>query len=222
MVANWQALQQEQETAAGSVAELKTDFTATMDELQTELAADIEAMDLGDEAAASGRATIQGYIDAATGMLPAVRSAYAELGQAALNSLSGSLYIPDNAAGAYLPPSVRAAMMTSRGYAGGTDNAQRGWAYVGEDGPELMFFNGGEKVLNAAQTASLQANAAPVLSAMPSPAAGSAPPVTVTFQIQGNATQETVQDLRGFADEIVSTVLDVLDEASEDARRRAY
>ena len=44
MVANWKTLQQEQQNAAGSVADLKTDFTATMDELQTALAEDIEAM----------------------------------------------------------------------------------------------------------------------------------------------------------------------------------
>ena len=70
MVANWQTLQTEQEAAAGSVADLKTDFTATMDELQAELAADIEAMDLGTEAAESGKATIQGFVSGAEGMLP--------------------------------------------------------------------------------------------------------------------------------------------------------
>lgn len=81
MVTNWQELQKEQEAAAGSVAELKTDFSNTMDELQAALAEDIEAMDLGDEAKAAGRATIQGYINAANDMLPAVRSAYGGLAQ---------------------------------------------------------------------------------------------------------------------------------------------
>lgn len=32
------------------------------------------------------------------------------------------------------------------GYASGTDNARRGFAWVGENGPELVNFNGGEKV----------------------------------------------------------------------------
>ena len=212
MVTNWQTLQQEQEAAAGSVAELKTDFTSAMDELQTELAADIEAMDLGDEATAAGRATIQGYIDAANDMLPAVRSAYADLARAASNALGTPAY----------SNSAYAANSSVPMYASGTDNAAPGFALVGEEGPELVYFNGGEKVMDAAKTAAYQANAAPALSAMLSPTAGSAPPVTVTFQIQGNATPETVQALRGFADEIVSTVLDALDEASEDARRRAY
>lgn len=88
MVSNWQALKAEQEEAAGSVADLKTDFTAAMDELQTELAADIEAMDLGEEAIASGQATIQGFIDGASGMLPQVYAAYTRIGLAAQNALT--------------------------------------------------------------------------------------------------------------------------------------
>ena len=211
MVANWQELKEQQSETSESLALLAEDYQRQMDELQTQVVEDIKAMDLGDEAAASGRATIQGYIDAANDMLPSVRSAYADLARAMVGSMGPH------------PASNSAWYANStRGYASGTDNAQPGWAMVGEDGPELMFFNGGEKVMDAAKTAAYQANAAPALSAMLSPTAGSAPPVTVTFQIQGNATPETVQDLRGFADEIVSTVLDALDEASEDARRRAY
>lgn len=33
------------------------------------------------------------------------------------------------------------------GYAKGTDSATRGWHWVGEEGPELRWFNGGEKVI---------------------------------------------------------------------------
>lgn len=35
----------------------------------------------------------------------------------------------------------------SGGYAAGTDNAAQGWAMVGERGPEMRWFNGGEKVI---------------------------------------------------------------------------
>ena len=93
MVANWQTLQTEQEAAAGSVADLKTDFTATMDELQAELAADIEAMDLGAEAAASGKATIQGFVSGAEGMLPQVQAAYSRIAQAAIDAIDAKLEI---------------------------------------------------------------------------------------------------------------------------------
>ena len=212
MVANWQELQEEQEAAAGSIADLKTNFTNTMDELQAELAADIAAMDLGEEAAASGRATIQGYIDAADEMLPQVQAAYKSLARAASQALGPAPY----------SDSAYAAGRTERGYASGTSNAQPGWAMVGENGPEMMFFHGGEKVLNAAQTSTLRARAEPAVSARLAPASSSSRPVNVNFQIQGSATPETVQDLRGFADEIVGRVIDTLEEAGEDARRRAY
>ena len=212
MVTNWQELQKEQEAAAGSVAGLKTDFSSTMDELQQELAADIEAMDLGDEAAASGRATIQGYIDAANDMLPQVRSAYANIAQAVQSAMGYKMvYVPSS--GTYVP---------QRGYATGTENAEPGWAMVGENGPELMFFNGGEKVLNATQTSELQAKSEPAVSAKLATTGGSAPPVQVTFQIEGNATQETVQDLRAFADEIVGRVMDTIEDAQADAARGAF
>ena len=211
MVANWQELQKEQEAAAGSVADLKTDFSSTMDELQQALAEDIEAMDLGDEAAASGRATIQGYINAANDMLPEVQAAYKALARAA----SSALGTPSYSNSAY-------AANSNRGYATGTESAQPGWAMVGENGPELMFFNGGEKVLNAAQTSALQAESEPAVSAKLAPAGGSMPPVQVTFQIDGNATQETVQDLRAFADEIVERVMDTMEDAQADAARGAF
>lgn len=156
MVTNWQTLQEEQEAAAGSVADLKTDFTSTMDELQSELAADIEAMDLGDEAAAAGQATIQGYINAANDMLPQVKTAYGNLAKAASSAMGyQSVYVPSF--GTYV---------SRRGYASGTDNAVPGFALVGENGPELMFFNGVERVLNASQTSALQARPEPALSAM--------------------------------------------------------
>ena len=110
----------------------------------------------------------------------------------------------------------------NRGYATGTESAEPGWAMVGENGPELMFFNGGEKVLNAAQTSALQAKSEPAVSAKLAPTNGSKPPVAVTFEIQGNATQETVHDLRQFADEIVARVMDTMEDAEADEARGAF
>lgn len=42
--------------------------------------------------------------------------------------------------------------MSPHGYATGTQNAQPGWALVGEKGPELVNFTGGEQVLNNPDT----------------------------------------------------------------------
>jgi len=141
MVQSWQSLQAEQEAASGSIAELKTNFTSEMDALGQELAADIEEMDLGPEAAEAGRATIQGFIEGANGMSAQVQSAYAGIAaqaRAALDTASGG------------------SGNKTKGYATGTESAERGFAMVGENGPEMVFMNGGEKVLNAAETKKVQ------------------------------------------------------------------
>ncbi len=140
MVRNWQALQEEQEAASGSIAELKTNFTSEMDTLGQELAADIEAMNLGPEALEAGRETIQGFINGAKGMSLQVRSAYAGIAAQARAALNG-----ESGGGGKL-----------KGYATGTESAERGFAVVGENGPELMFMNGGETILNAAETKKAQ------------------------------------------------------------------
>lgn len=146
MVENWKSLQIEQEAAAGSIADLRTNFTEEMDRLGQELAADIEAMDLGKEAAEAGRETIQGFIDGASSMLLQVQNAYAGVAAAAKEALrvDGSIGSGSQEGSGY---------KKRNGYATGTISAQPGFAEVGENGPELIFLNGGEKILTAAETA---------------------------------------------------------------------
>lgn len=228
MVANWKTLQQEQQNAAGSVADLKTDFTATMDELQTALAEDIEAMDLGDEAKASAQATIQGFIDGAVGMLPQVTAAYNRVAAAARAALSAS--------GTGTAGSIP-------GYAVGTQSAAPGFALVGENGPELVYFNGGEQVMTAEETAAMREGMeiqaitfAPqllealhaihgdgALSAEPGAGSGAGSvELQIVFQINGSASPETVEALREYGDEFAERVLEVMEEAGIDTARRAY
>lgn len=228
MVANWKTLQQEQQNAAGSVADLKTDFTATMDELQTALAEDIEAMDLGDEAKASAQATIQGFIDGAVGMLPQVTAAYNRVAAAARAALSAS--------GTGTAGSIP-------GYAVGTQSAAPGFALVGENGPELVYFNGGEQVMTAEETAAMRESMeiqaitfAPqllealhaihgdgALSAEPGAGSGAGSvELQIVFQINGGASPETVEALREYGDEFAERVLEVIEEAGIDTARRAY
>lgn len=227
MVSNWQALQAEQEEAAGSVADLKTDFTAAMDELQTELAADIEAMDLGEEAIASGRATIQGFIDGASGMLPQVYAAYTRIGLAAQNALTLS-------AGASSIP----------GYAVGTQSAEEGFALVGENGPELVYFNGGEQVLTAEETAALRESQAleaimfsPALMAAMGGGRNNAVPAewgdfgggstvlyfSPQYDLSGVSNAAELEAVLAAHDEgMRDLILQVLEEVGVDAARRSY
>ena len=227
MVSNWQALKAEQEEAAGSVADLKTDFTAAMDELQTELAADIEAMDLGEEAIASGRATIQGFIDGASGMLPQVYAAYTRIGLAAQNALTLS-------AGASSIP----------GYAVGTQSAEEGFALVGENGPELVYFNGGEQVLTAEETAALRDSQSleaimfsPALMAAMGGGHNNAAPAewgdpgggstilyfSPQYDLSGVSNAAELEAVLAAHDEgMRELILQVLEEAGVDAARRSY
>ena len=228
MVANWKTLQQEQQNAAGSVADLKTDFTATMDELQTALAEDIEAMNLGDEAKASAQATIQGFIDGAVGMLPQVTAAYNRVAAAARAALSAS--------GTGTTGSIP-------GYAVGTQSAAPGFALVGENGPELVYFNGGEQVMTAEETAAMRESMeiqaitfAPqllealhaihgdgALSAEPGAGSGAGSvELQIVFQINGSASSETVEALREYGDEFAERVLEVIEEAEYDRRRVSF
>jgi SLT domain-containing protein len=50
------------------------------------------------------------------------------------------------------------ALSGNKGYAKGTDGAAPGWAWVGEQGPELVKFKGGETVLNARDSLAASGN----------------------------------------------------------------
>lgn len=49
--------------------------------------------------------------------------------------------------------------LKSKGYAKGTASAASGWAWVGENGPELVNFRGGERVLTANQSSAFRSTA---------------------------------------------------------------
>lgn len=205
MVESWKGLQAEQKLAAGSIADIKEDFGRIMDELAAELAADIEAMDLGTEAAESAKATIQGYVNAAYDMLPQVQSAYARIASAATAALT--------------PPNVNSAGNIP-GYAVGTDSAAPGFAYVGEHGPELVYFGGGEQVMTAAETAAILSPPTPVEAAYTRDRGPVS--ISVSFPIHGSATPETVEALREYGDEFAERVMDVLEDAGIETARRSY
>ena len=119
MVASWQVLQDEQGAVSDSLAEMATHFTDEMDRLQEQIAADVNAMDFGAEAAESAMATIQGFIDGAIGMQPQVEEAYAKIAEAAMNAIDAKLEI-------HSPSRVmrEKAEMTWAGYIQGTEDQE--------------------------------------------------------------------------------------------------
>ena len=206
MVEKWQKLQEEQGKTAESVADFRTLFTEQMDLIQADLEDDVADMDLGSEAMASGQATIQGFLDGATGMLPMVQSAYNQIGQAALRALYGNRRIGHRGASVY--PG-----MVEQAYADGTTSAEAGLALVGEEGPELVMMQGGETVLNASRTKA-------TVDAMTSGYTGAI--ITVEFNIEGNVDETQMNRLEAYGDEFAARVMAVVRDADDDSRRGRY
>lgn len=142
MVKNWQDLQQAQKDASGALADLTTDFSSKMDELAQKAGDTVDELDMSAEAAKNGKATVQAFIDSASNMLPDVQTAYAKIGTTAANALQSKL---DKA-------NTSGRSQKTGAQATGTRNAEPGWTLVGEYGPEIVYMQGGEGVLNAAQT----------------------------------------------------------------------
>ncbi len=191
MVESYKQLQETQAETSESLADLTTNFSNEMDKLQSDLESDIAAMDLSDEAKQAGIATINGYIAGAASLSSQVYTAYAQLGNSAMAALRGNR-----------------SSNTSQGYATGTTNATSGVHLVGEYGPELVAFRGGESVLNAAQTKD----------ALSSPINISLSP-SYTFSGNGDGMDSMLQQQN---DSLRTMILEVIEEAQADSRRRAF
>ena len=221
-----------QEEAAGDVAEWTTGLNEQMNQLIQDMEEDIAALDMSEEAAESGRATIQAYIDQADSMLPQVQAAYRRAAAAAVISMgylpySDSAYHANGNTGIY------------GGYASGTSNAPPGWAWVGEDGPELMRMHGGEQILPSSVSREVAEDynaytrytaAQGVQSARPplevtgtSGAAAGRPKIDLHLHIEAGASPETVNAWQDYVSrgELKSAVLEVMEDADADMRRRA-
>ena len=124
-------VQSKQEEAASAVAEWQIDFNSKMDEIVQKAETTVQNMDLCSEASAAAAATINAYADAIEakgGRAIAAAQSIASHVQAALLSTNVSV------------PSIS-------GYAIGTEYASPGVHLVGENGPELMLFRGGEEII---------------------------------------------------------------------------
>ena len=90
---------------------------------------------------------------------------------------------------------------------------------VGENGPQLVFFQGGEQVVNATQTAAMQRQSA--LSAAPAgPSGEESVVVQIYFQFEGNATPKAVAKLWEYSAEFEARVRQVREEYAMDSARR--
>lgn len=135
VVQQYNALQTAQSETAANMAELETGFSENLERMQTEMGDMVDGMDLSTEARANAKATMDAYVNEIQAGVDRAQKAIDSLGFAN-TALSGGGY---------------------HGYATGTPDAAPGLALVGEEGPELVDFGGGEVVYTAAETSNILA-----------------------------------------------------------------
>lgn len=203
---------------AKSIADLKTGMSNSMDEIAKTVADTVSEMDMSDEATKSAKETIQGFIDGASSMMPRVQEAYAKIASAASTALAGSNERYNVNHG--IP-----------GYAVGTEDAAPGFALVGEHGPELVYFNGGESVLTASETRREMESASvtPMSAELPesngSSSARSTVPISLSpvYHISGiSDTAELQNVLNAQNDSLRELVLEIVKDAEDDDFRGRY
>ena len=232
-------ISESQEQAAQGVGLWVSGLSEQTAQLIDEMKGHIEALDMSPDAMANGRATVQAYINAAEDMLPQVQAAYAKVANAAKTALENNIltainYQPLDPRNVPTPGEAYEMMRQWRGYASGTENAPPGYAWVGEEGPELMRMRGGEQILPAevsrrlAEDYSLynsysshgvqQARTLEVVGTV-----NAAGKIELHFHIEAGASPETVSAWEEYARSgaLKAVVMEVMEDAEADARRRA-
>ena len=133
------------DTFAETVAEMETDFAKGMDDIKKDLDEALVNMDMSDEAAEAAANMMDAYINT-------IKSKTSEV-----NSALGALSFTNNAV---IGSGIKVDGAYKNAYAEGTLSAEPGLALVGEDGPELVNFGGGEVVYTADETADILSSAA--------------------------------------------------------------
>ncbi len=183
-------LQEAQSNTATSTAEVQTDFEDAMDVMQEKMAETVDGMNLSDEAGTNAKSTMDAYVKEIEDGVARAQSAIDSLSFA--NTTLGT--------GGY------------HAYAAGTLDAEPGLALVGEEGPELVNFRGGEVVYTAPETDDIlsRGSAGSDFYVVPPEAAeekGNAWDKTVTLRIEG-AGEMKVGGSGVSKDEVVGVLMD--------------
>ncbi len=211
MVENWRKVQEEQNKTAEALADTKVDFKEQMDGIADDMSATIENMNLSNEAKKAAEETIKAYADAIAAGKGSVVEA-ADIVAAAVGNALGIASASDNktlAGGDYVK-----GFHAIDAYASGTDYANAGYALVGEEGPEIVKFGGGEKVYPNDQTMAILGD-----SARNSGGRQTVVNISPQFTVNGNADSSMFKE---WLEQLVELVRDTLRNEGIDARRGAY
>lgn len=191
--------QQNVDYALEHIDEVSERLGLTTTEMVDKEAEAVGEMDMSAEAGAAIGSTMQGAITETDRKTPQLAAAAIRAGRAWMAAFGSAT------SGA---PTMN---MPIPGFAEGTPSAPPGLAVVGEDGPELVSFRGGEQVIPADPTDRL-------LRAMDG--GGSPVSVSVTFNVTGAG--DAADTLEQYGETFAERVRAAVAEAMEDQRRRAY
>lgn len=158
--AKFQEVEKAKDEFAGTVADMETGFSEKLTQMQTDLDKAIDEMNMETDAAAAAKATMDAYIkeviEGGNSAVAAAQSAAARVAQALAQAeadanKAGTIYVPKDFVGPLAPGQQYSP------YASGTAYASPGIHLVGENGPELVEFDGGETVHPADETSRILA-----------------------------------------------------------------
>jgi len=222
MIEVWRDLQHTMTDTTTKTTEIAEDMPGQLANLRDTIERAIQDMDQSDEAYEVAMGIALAFADGASDQSPTVQAAYEAM---ALNAVNAAMKTSFKRFSDLNSARISASMMNvpgMNGYASGTDSAPPGWAWVGEEGPELMRLRGGEQILpsSVSQEAmqayndyrqyrqysaeyqavpSVQESARPPLEVVQTVSAGGAPKVEMHFHIEAGAQPETVDAWRDYA-----------------------
>lgn len=130
------------------MADVETEFSEKLDDIKKRLGEAVDDMELGKEAADSAKLTMDGYIS----QLKSSGDTAVQQAQSIASRITAALSVDVSSAVSNAAAAVRGFTANVNAYASGTLSAEPGIALVGEEGPELVRFKGGETVYTADET----------------------------------------------------------------------
>lgn len=179
MNASFLEVKEGEKQVANTLAEMEKGFAEALDAMEEDLLDTIEKMTMDAESKQAAKDTMTAYIDSIRDSQADAESAAAAVANAVNVALGGQ----------YTSLSERGYPSSVAGYATGTGSAATGLALVGEEGPELVYFSGGETVVPSDETANILGGSgiriAPAESEITIPTNGAADK-KITIEINGS------------------------------------
>ena len=141
-------LSEAKDKVAEKMADVETEFSEKLDDIKQRLGEAVDDMELGKEAADSAKLTMDGYIS----QLKSSGDTAVQQAQSIASRITAALSVDVSSAVSNAAAAVRGFTANVNAYASGTLSAEPGIALVGEEGPELVRFKGGETVYTADET----------------------------------------------------------------------